>query len=75
MRDDSFRSLFPRKWQPNIQFKGVFSQPGPCIWSRNPYGKIKVKYMEEEEEEEDKKREREYFCRRDFLTQYKAPVA
>ena len=31
--------------------------------------------MEEEEEEEDKKREREYFCRRDFLTQYKAPVA
>ena len=30
--------------------------------------------MEEEEEEEDKKREREYFCRRDFLTQYKAPV-
>ena len=24
--------------------------------------------MEEEEEEEDKKREREYFCRRDFLT-------
>ena len=31
--------------------------------------------MEEEEEEEDKKRERQYFCRRDFLTQYKAPVA
>ena len=31
--------------------------------------------MEEKEEEEDKKREREYFCRRDFLTQYKAPVA
>ena len=30
--------------------------------------------MEEEEEEEDKKRQREYFCR-DFLTQYKAPVA
>ena len=42
---------------------------------QNPYGKIKVKYMEEEEEEEDKKREREYFCRRVFLTQYKAPVA
>ena len=30
--------------------------------------------MEEEEEEEDKKREREHFCRRDFLTQYKALV-
>ena len=27
------------------------------------------------EEEEDKKRERECFCRRDFLTQYKALVA
>ena len=27
------------------------------------------------EEEEDKKKEREHFCRRDFLTQYKAPVA
>ena len=61
-----------------MQFKGVFYQLGPCIWSRNPYGKIKVKDMEEEEEEEeeeDKKREREHFCRRDFLTQYKAPVA
>ena len=31
--------------------------------------------MEEEEEEDDTKRERDYFCRRDFLTQYKAPVA
>ena len=31
--------------------------------------------MEEEKEEEDKKREREYFCCRDFLTWYKAPVA
>ena len=31
--------------------------------------------MEEEEEEEDKMREKEYFFRRDFLTQYKALVA
>ena len=31
--------------------------------------------MEEEEEEEYKKRENEYFCRREFFTKYKAPVA
>ena len=29
------------------------------VWSRNPYGKIKVKDIEMEEEEENKKRERE----------------
>ena len=42
--------------------------------SRNPYGKNKETDMEEEEEEEDKK-EGGYFCRREFLTKYKAPVA
>ena len=44
----------------------IFYQLGPCIWSRNPYGKIKFKDMEEEEEEEDKKRKREYFWCRNF---------